>query len=321
MATIETRDESQTRDTALGVRIDNLETAVEGKINKTYVDGQVHELQLQIDCKQESGEYVTLENGKISDSKISDKFKNVVVCNTTNDLPDVGNEYTLYVCKDTCYLYFWCQDKYKLLTRPIVFGETEGTCYDGLRGKTLENGLEAHIADKDNPHGTTPAKIGAVSTKGVNETDSSWSLTMNSKSVLNSDKLIIAKRIWLNPNERSIEIVPESGISYFVGSNGHKNFIAQVGFTGFRLESEIALNEGSTTYGVGFIQNGGKKYLLPNNPSGGRIALLSDLTGFSVPEGLERLDTFDVEGATDMEVRTALRNCINFINGMFFPQE
>lgn len=42
----------------------------------------------------------------------------------------------------------------------ISFGITEGTVFDGGRGKALEESLDIHILDKNNPHGVTKSTIG-----------------------------------------------------------------------------------------------------------------------------------------------------------------
>lgn len=48
----------------------------------------------------------------------------------------------------------------KIKSENIPFGNTVNTVFEGSSGKALESSLDAHILDKDNPHGTTKQQIG-----------------------------------------------------------------------------------------------------------------------------------------------------------------
>ena len=59
----------------------------------------------------------------------------------------------------------------KIPSGNILFGTTSGTVYDGAKGKALENGLDAHLLDKSNPHGVTKAQVGLGNVNNTSDTN------------------------------------------------------------------------------------------------------------------------------------------------------
>lgn len=70
----------------------------------------------------------------------------------------------------------------KLLSTNIPFGSTAKTVFEGNRGKALEDGLDAHLLDKNNPHNVTLAQLGiTASASDINSTRSDLTTLINTK--------------------------------------------------------------------------------------------------------------------------------------------
>lgn len=60
----------------------------------------------------------------------------------------------------TNVLYRWDGSVMVEISASIALGETEGTAYEGSKGKATTDKVNSHIANKSNPHGVTKAQVG-----------------------------------------------------------------------------------------------------------------------------------------------------------------
>jgi hypothetical protein len=60
----------------------------------------------------------------------------------------------------TNVLYRWDGSVMVEISASIALGETEGTAYEGSKGKATTDKVNSHIANKLNPHGVTKAQVG-----------------------------------------------------------------------------------------------------------------------------------------------------------------
>lgn len=83
----------------------------------------------------------------VENKAIYNALKNIVSVNTNKEnFPSVGSNYTIYVDASSRKIYYWDGSKYVLLE--IELGETEGTAYEGNKGKKNSDDIEKLWKDK-----------------------------------------------------------------------------------------------------------------------------------------------------------------------------
>ena len=77
-------------------------------------------------------------NEKIPSEKLPSYVDDVLEFATKDEFPNPGETGKIYLDKSDNNIYRWSGSSYILVSDGVVIGETEGTAYDGLKGKTLE---------------------------------------------------------------------------------------------------------------------------------------------------------------------------------------
>lgn len=99
-------------------------------------------------------------NGKVPSSQLPSYVDDVLEYDKLSSFPSTGETGKIYVALDTNKTYRWSGSSYVEISPSIALGETASTAYRGDRGKIAYD----HSQTTGNPHGTTPADIGAVPT-------------------------------------------------------------------------------------------------------------------------------------------------------------
>jgi len=100
------------------------------------------------------------ETGKVPSSQLPSYVDDVLEYTSMSAFPATGETGKIYVALDTNKTYRWSGSSYVEISPSIALGETASTAYRGDRGKIAYD----HSQTTGNPHGTTPADIGAVPT-------------------------------------------------------------------------------------------------------------------------------------------------------------
>jgi len=99
-----------------------------------------------------------LVDGVVPAAQLPSYVDDVLEFDNLAAFPGAGEAGKIYVAKDTNLTYRWSGSTYGKLDPSLALGETSSTAYRGDRGKTAYD----HSQTTGNPHGTTPADIGAA---------------------------------------------------------------------------------------------------------------------------------------------------------------
>lgn len=101
-------------------------------------------------------------SGVVPSSQLPSYVDDVLSYPTFNNFPLYGEEGKIYITEDTNITYRWAGESigYVEISKSIGLGENESTAFPGNRGKKVEDGLEEHINDFNNPHNVSKEQIG-----------------------------------------------------------------------------------------------------------------------------------------------------------------
>lgn len=110
--------------------------------------------------------YATYEKsdaGELSNIKIySDPEKTI---------PITGESGKVYIDVESLYQFKWTGTVFVSVGSPTVIGDVPGTAFDGARGKALEDSVNSHISNTENPHQVTKAQIGLNNVDNTSDLD------------------------------------------------------------------------------------------------------------------------------------------------------
>ena len=95
--------------------------------------------------------------GKVPSSQLPSFVDDVIEVANYAALPATGEAGKIYVTLDDNKTYRWGGTAYVEISASIALGETQGTAYEGSKGKALKDAFDAHEADTD-IHVTTSDK-------------------------------------------------------------------------------------------------------------------------------------------------------------------
>lgn len=122
--------------------------------------------------KQPTGNYATLENGKIPASQLPAFVDDVLEFDSVTDFPEVGTSGVIYIAKDTNKTYRWGGSAYVEISESLALGETAGTAFEGSKGKALQIAVSDLSSSKANK---------ATTLDGYSITDAYTSTQVDSK--------------------------------------------------------------------------------------------------------------------------------------------
>ena len=96
-------------------------------------------------------------DGKVPASQLPSFVDDVIEAANFAALPETGEAGKIYVTLDDNKTYRWGGTAYAEVSASIALGETQGTAYEGSKGKALKDAFDAHEADTD-IHVTTSDK-------------------------------------------------------------------------------------------------------------------------------------------------------------------
>ena len=100
-----------------------------------------------------------------------DKKIYTAISDTTVDEGKTPEKGTIYSNRDTNYIYRWDGTDLVEIGNPIHLGETEGTAYEGNKGKATTDKLNKHVANTENPHNVTKAQVGLANVDNTSDMD------------------------------------------------------------------------------------------------------------------------------------------------------
>jgi hypothetical protein len=95
--------------------------------------------------------------GKVPSSQLPSFVDDVIEAANFAALPETGEGGKIYVTLDDNKTYRWGGTTYVEISAGLALGETQGTAYEGSKGKALKDAFDAHEADTD-IHVTTQNK-------------------------------------------------------------------------------------------------------------------------------------------------------------------
>lgn len=87
--------------------------------------------------------------GKVPSSQLPSYVDDVIEAANFAALPAEGEEGKIYVTLDDNKTYRWGGSAYAEISASVALGETQGTAYEGSKGKALKDAFDAHEADTD----------------------------------------------------------------------------------------------------------------------------------------------------------------------------
>ena len=96
-------------------------------------------------------------DGKVPASQLPSFVDDVIEAANFAALPAEGEGGKIYVTLDDNKTYRWGGTTYVIISDTLALGETQGTAYEGSKGKALKDAFDAHEADSD-IHVTTSDK-------------------------------------------------------------------------------------------------------------------------------------------------------------------
>ena len=100
-----------------------------------------------------------------------DKKIYTAISDTTVDEGKTPEKGTIYSNRDTNYIYRWDGTDLVEIGNPIHLGETEGTAYEGNKGKATTDKVNEHVANTENPHNVTKAQVGLANVDNTSDMD------------------------------------------------------------------------------------------------------------------------------------------------------
>lgn len=104
--------------------------------------------------------------GKVPSSQLPSYVDDILEFANSAALPGTGETGKIYVTLDNNLSYRWSGSAYVEVSKSLALGETSATAHRGDRGKTAYDHSQITTG---NPHGTTPADIGAAPASHTHE--------------------------------------------------------------------------------------------------------------------------------------------------------
>ncbi len=126
---------------------------------KEVVDAMIIEYESLV---QDPTQYniATLTDGKVPSSQLPSYVDDVLEYSGKSKFPTPGEAGKIYVDTTTNLTYRWGGSSYVEISASLALGETSSTAYAGDKGKAVRTDLDAHTANKTNPHGVTASQVG-----------------------------------------------------------------------------------------------------------------------------------------------------------------
>ena len=88
-------------------------------------------------------------DGKVPSSQLPSFVDDVIEAANFAALPATGEAGKIYVTLDDNKTYRWGGSAYVVISDTLALGETQGTAYEGSKGKALKDAFDAHETDTD----------------------------------------------------------------------------------------------------------------------------------------------------------------------------
>lgn len=148
--------------------------------------------------------------------------------------PNSGEDNIYYLAKDTSLLYRWSGSEYVPVNPSLALGETSSTAYRGDHGLVAYN---HSLIINGNPHGTTAAQVGAISSaekgvsNGVATLDENGKLTSTQKPTYTAEEVGARPATW-TPSSADIGADPAGTATSAVNEHNssptaHQNLFEQ----------------------------------------------------------------------------------------------
>lgn len=135
------------------------------------------------------------ETGKVPSAQLPSYVDDVLEFANAAGFPESGESGKIYVAIDTNLTYRWGGTQYVEISPSIALGETSSTAFPGDRGKALEDKVNSHVADTENPHSVTKAQVGLGKVENLAPAEMPISTATQSALDLKADKTEVTKAI------------------------------------------------------------------------------------------------------------------------------
>lgn len=135
------------------------------------------------------------ETGKVPSAQLPSYVDDVLEFANAAGFPESGESGKIYVAIDTNLTYRWGGTKYVEISPSIALGETSSTAFPGDRGKALEDKVNSHVADTENPHSVTKSQVGLEKVENLAPAEMPISTATQSALDLKADKTEVTKAI------------------------------------------------------------------------------------------------------------------------------
>jgi hypothetical protein len=135
------------------------------------------------------------ETGKVPSAQLPSYVDDVLEFANAAGFPGSGESGKIYVAIDTNLTYRWGGTKYVEISPSIALGETSSTAFPGDRGKALEDKVNSHVADTENPHSVTKSQVGLEKVENLAPAEMPISTATQSALDLKADKTEVTKAI------------------------------------------------------------------------------------------------------------------------------
>lgn len=135
------------------------------------------------------------ETGKVPSAQLPSYVDDVLEYPNAAGFPESGESGKIYVAIDTNLTYRWGGSQYVEISPSIALGETSSTAFPGDRGKALEDKVNSHVADTENPHSVTKSQVGLGKVENLAPAEMPISTATQSALDLKADKTEVTKAI------------------------------------------------------------------------------------------------------------------------------
>ena len=173
-------------------------------------------------------------NGLIAAQYIPGGLDEIKEYDNREAFPNSGEDNIYYLAKDTSLLYRWGGSEYVPVNPSLALGETSSTAYRGDHGLVAYN---HSLIINGNPHGTTAAQVGAISStekgvsNGVATLDENGKLTSTQKPTYTAEEVGARPATW-TPSSADIGADPAGTATSAVNEHNysptaHQNLFEQ----------------------------------------------------------------------------------------------
>lgn len=133
--------------------------------------------------------------GKVPSAQLPSYVDDVLEFANAAGFPETGESGKIYLAIDTNTIYRWSGTQYVVIPEGLSLGETSSTAFPGDRGKALEDKVNSHVANTENPHSVTKSQVGLGKVENLAPAEMPISTATQSALDLKADKTEVTKAI------------------------------------------------------------------------------------------------------------------------------